>query len=149
VPLSDPVKKLTTHKPFPIVGDTPLRTPKLIPRPAPFFVLQFCIQLIYNTWKCWLQCSILIANQRTKNGEAWELGYNKPSSNNLLGAILYKYHSGAYFHTFVPISWPCDLCCSSWMEMDRWFLDLHVVCLLLLHAWLEIRHRAEIFPNLV
>ena len=44
VPLADLVKKWTTHKPFPIVGDTPLGTPELVPRPALFFVLQFCVQ---------------------------------------------------------------------------------------------------------
>jgi len=43
VPLSDLVKKLTTHKPFPIVGGTPLGTPELIPRPALFYVLQFFV----------------------------------------------------------------------------------------------------------
>ena len=88
---------------------------------------------------------ILIANRRTKNGEAWKLGYNKPSSNNLLGAIgdiLYKYHSWTYFHTltlYLMTLW--SVLFYSWIEMDRWFLDLH--------AWLEIRHRAKNLPNLV
>ena len=84
--LSDWVKKLTTHKPFPFVGDTPLRTPELVPKPALFFFFSFVISRSIIQ-KCRLPFSILIANQRTRKGETWELGYNKPSSINLLGAI--------------------------------------------------------------
>ena len=53
LPLADLVKKLTTHKAFPIVGNTPLRTPGdklhtlnlgLFPSLPCFFVHRFCIQ---------------------------------------------------------------------------------------------------------
>ena len=51
------------------------RKPSLVPRPPPFFVLQFPVSIIRALP---FPCIILNANRRTKNGgEAWELGYRK------------------------------------------------------------------------
>ena len=88
--LSDLVKKLTTRKSFPIVGDTPLRTPKLVPRPAPFLFFSFAFSrsIIHGSVDFHVVYGLQTEEQ---NGEAWELGYTKPSSNNLLGAIARRY----------------------------------------------------------